>query len=619
MLSDNILSYFDILQYKSILDFAVQDVKLDEDISSPKSRVDLDNAPHIVEPLSRCVIDKNKRKTVVIAFPEQMGKTLIQMIALLYNSVYNKMQSIVLYPSIELAVQTNATKLIPLFKSIPQFKKDLELPFAIRSDRLRTSNNLIYFGGAGTKCVSRSCKMTCADEAAVWVNPPNVDNLVQLQKRTRSYSESLNLIVSTPTYKDNSFWQHYLNSSQGYYYLRCYNCNQLSMRSADIHNLQFQSVYNEEMKIYQVKHGTCRLVCPKCHYQHKEEQKEWMIKNGGYIHKYQDKVQLNPGYQCGVLASLLNTHNWDVIADVQLLSGKSASLEQYMSFDNSYRGLPLQQHNYNKQSQTQLSNHFFDYSELLASDIEAIVVSADTQDVLSVYSVIALTRNNNYYVIDCGRVRFLFLDDEERKIINAENKRNNKEPQVTLLDILERQYYGIKPLCMLVDSGGHRGDQIKNFSRIKKNILMYKGTSLKFDTWRVSQNNSKLFLCDFKKTLAEYIFMLNFNKNKESNYLFIHKDISQQDKEEILSFKPDNTKRNGNLLENWTCEDRIHDMADTIRMGITAFKIASKIYKKQRFRLGEAKILNMNKNPLKKEVKKPLIKKPIVKRNIFSY
>lgn len=614
-LSDNMLSFFDIQDYKSILQFAVEDVNLAQDVSAPKSRVDLENAPHIVQPLSKCVIEKGKRKQIVIAFPQQMGKTLIQMIALLYNSVYNKMQSIVLYPSSELAVETNATKLIPLFKSIPQFAKDLQLPFAIRSDRIKTANNLIYFGGAGTKCVSRSCKMTCADEAAVWVNPPNVDNLVELQKRTRSYAESLNLIVSTPTYKENPFWREFLKGSQGYYYLRCCNCRELTMKSCNLNLLQFDSTFNDELKQYQVQQGTCRIICPQCKYEHTEEQKEWMIKNGGYVHTYPQLAELNPSYQCSVLASLLSTHCWNNIANIILSQGKKAELTDYVSFDNSIRGLPYQHRDYNKQDETAISKHFYQPSELKKQDIEAIYISADTQDTFSVVGVFAYTKQDNLYLIELGRPRYLFLDDEERKIIDSENQRNGKQPQITVLDYINGEYYGIKPLCALIDEKGHRSDQIKNFSKLQKNILMYAGTNLRFDKWKISDNNPKLFLCDARKFQADLIFKLYFQQNRQSNYLYLPKTLTDKDIQEITSFQPNNEKRNGHLYQMWQPKnDAVHDCFDVLKMAICAVNISTKIYRKQRFIHGEARILNTNQIKVKKPIsnkKQMVIRKPL--------
>ena len=55
---------------------------------------------------------------------------------------------------------------LPLY--IEQFREDLEQPFAIRSDRIKLSNALAYFQGAGSKIVSRTCKLVLADEASIF-------------------------------------------------------------------------------------------------------------------------------------------------------------------------------------------------------------------------------------------------------------------------------------------------------------------------------------------------------------------------------------------------------------------------------------------------------------------
>jgi hypothetical protein len=88
-----------------------------------------------------------------------------------------------------------------------QFKEEIEKPFAIRSDRLKLSNALIYWQGAGSKIVSKSAKLVLADEAAIFETPNNVNNLNELKKRTRSYQECLQLFVSTPRYKEDNYWR----------------------------------------------------------------------------------------------------------------------------------------------------------------------------------------------------------------------------------------------------------------------------------------------------------------------------------------------------------------------------------------------------------------------------
>ena len=116
ILSSSMLDFFAIQEYKDILQFAVQDIDLSDDVSADRGRIDLDNFAYMVQPLSRCAIEDGIRKEVCIAFPEQMGKTMIEMVALLHGASYNSLQAIICYPSLELAVQTSTVKFIPLFK-----------------------------------------------------------------------------------------------------------------------------------------------------------------------------------------------------------------------------------------------------------------------------------------------------------------------------------------------------------------------------------------------------------------------------------------------------------------------------------------------------------------------
>ena len=91
-----------------------------------------------------------------------------------------------------------------------------------------------------------------------------------------------------------------------------------------------------------------------------------MVKQGGYIHTYPERAELTPSFQCGVLASLLNVHSLSNIADITLGQGKQAELQDYISFDNSIRGLPFQERKYSKQDEKALSEHFFSESDLKA-------------------------------------------------------------------------------------------------------------------------------------------------------------------------------------------------------------------------------------------------------------
>ena len=113
------------------------------------------------------------------------------------------------------------------------------------------------------------------------------------------------------------------------------------MRSCDLHNLQFESDYHEELRTYVVRKGTERLVCPICHHEHVEADKAWMIQNGEYVHKIPELVKERPGFQAGALASQLDALSWSEIAQAQLEAGKTADISIQQNFDNSWRRLAI--------------------------------------------------------------------------------------------------------------------------------------------------------------------------------------------------------------------------------------------------------------------------------------
>lgn len=606
-------------EYKDIISFATTEVDLSGDVSSDRSRLDLDSYPYMIAPLKAATIEKGLRKEVVLAFPEQMGKTTIEMVAILYNVVYNSLQCIVAYPSQELAAETSNVKFIPLFRKIPAFAADLDRPFAIRTDRLQLSHAIIYWQGAGVKIVSKSAKLVLGDECAVWNPPGGINNLEELKKRTRSYRECLQLFVSTPTYKETPFWDEFESGSQGYYFLRCQSCGGLTMRSCDIHNLKFESVYNEGMRLYIPVRGSCRLICPACKHEHAEKDRAAMVKGGDYIHNFPDRVKDRPSFQAGVLASLLSVHAWDVLAAKQLASGSSAELSAAISWDNSYRGLPYQRRTYRKQDEEALATHYFSPGDLKEKDIEAVYIVADTQDTFSVVGTFVLGTDGCHYCMGIERPRYLFLTDPERERVDAENREAGKEPEITVEDILSRPVAGIKPVLLLVDARGHRTDEVKEFSKRKKNILLYMGTTLKFDKWRFSEKNPRIIQADARKWQAEAIFHLYFQKNKKTNFLYLSEDLTEKDLEEIACVKPDPDRRNGQLFENWSPGEHVHDVFDVIKMYFCLLAVSLKILRGSRFQHCLAQVLERKRltkkddksSPNSEEQKRKIPRKPL--------
>lgn len=197
-------------------------------------------------------------------------------VGLLWRMIFSPCQSMIVYPSDNLASESNLTKIQPLMKRIPQLKAELDKPKSFRSDRYAFSNLVSYFQGAGSKIVSKSCQIVIGDEVDSYPVVGKLDPVADMRKRTRSYDSSIMFLVCTPSEVNGRIWKSFLNSSQGYWHLRCKQCMGLTMRSCDIHNLQFESEYNDDLRQYLVKPETIRLVCPTCKHEHVEEDKRWM-------------------------------------------------------------------------------------------------------------------------------------------------------------------------------------------------------------------------------------------------------------------------------------------------------------------------------------------------------
>ena len=366
-----------------------------------------------------------------------------------------------------------------------------------------------------------------------------------MKKRTRSYDSSISFLVCTPTEENGQIWKEFLKSSQGYWYLRCQECGELSMRSCDIHNLQFESEYNEELRQYIVKPESIRLVCPYCKFEHTEDMKRDMNINGGYIHKIPSKLTEAPGYQIGALASQLPALSWTVIANAQLEAGKKSDIETQTTFDNSFRGLPFKRREVTKEDFEKLRVHCWSQHEAPSlSNVEMLFMTSDTQDNRSVVMVCALDVNDNLHVIESKEVEFLFLKDEQRALINE----HSETPVETVEDMMNKEYLvengiGIKPMFCLIDRQGHRSNDVEYFARHHSNVIMYQGTNLVSETWRMSETNKRLILAAARKWQAHLIYYLYSQKKRGQNYLYFNPDIKDEVIKEIVCVKPDPSKK----------------------------------------------------------------------------
>lgn len=96
-LIQNIRDYFHITPFMPIMEWIEKYINYSDDVSAERSRPDFSQFPYQVEILKQWE-DLNSRKIVTVVSVEQMGKTNMFLLGLLWRMVYDPCQSLICYP-----------------------------------------------------------------------------------------------------------------------------------------------------------------------------------------------------------------------------------------------------------------------------------------------------------------------------------------------------------------------------------------------------------------------------------------------------------------------------------------------------------------------------------------
>ncbi len=118
-LTEAIRNYFNIIPYQDIIPWLEKNISLADDVSSERDSLDFSKYSYQI-PILKTWQDFNKRKIVTLVAVEQIGKSSCWVYGLLYRMVFTPCQMLICYPSTDLAVENNQTKLDPLMSHIPR-------------------------------------------------------------------------------------------------------------------------------------------------------------------------------------------------------------------------------------------------------------------------------------------------------------------------------------------------------------------------------------------------------------------------------------------------------------------------------------------------------------------
>lgn len=445
--------------------------------SSPKDpiqgRLDLVRSPFLRDPINAWDLDGvTGTREVTFVAPEQIGKTTIVYAGALWGAANRPGTCLIYYTSDEKARLANATKLQPIIRNVRELRPFLDLPNAETNREYRLGPAQIFFGGAGKRISSLSSQYNVADEVDDWLMRPGVDPLSDLRKRARAFSPGLLVKICTPkgSERQSRIWHEFLASSQGFWYLRCQSCGELTIRSCDIHHLQFALAEKLDKGVHALPvPDSIRLVCPKCGFRHTEEMKSAMIGEGAYLHRYPDRTN-DLGFQVGLLASQFESASWFNIAKAQVRAGKSGDEDAQRYFDNSFRGLPFKARKLDTGCERALHIHQIPYPD--RSTIRWVFLAADTQEDHFWFVVRGVDAHLNSYLLDSGRLATL---EDLRSAITA-------------------QYLDKPVLAAIVDEGGHRQDEVRSLANTTPRVYTYKGNTSIRAKWKISEDYPKLIL-----------------------------------------------------------------------------------------------------------------------------
>lgn len=581
-----IRDFFAITPRRDIVEWAEDSIDFSDDISAERKRLDFSLSPFLIDPL-RCWDFSGKIREVTVCGIEQHGKTLLEVIGVTYCMVHKPCAMLCVYPSDDLAADINKSKYEPIIKHIPQLAAELARPHSSRRDRYTLGASTMYFQGAGVKIMSRSAKIRVLDEEDQHPVVKNLDAVEDTRKRGRSYSESILYRVCTPTEKTGSIWRAFLAGSQGYWTLRCKSCGELTMKSCDFGNFQFESSYDEERGLYIVKPNSIRLICPKCKHEHKESDKVWMNREGKYVHEFPERIDLRPSFQFGALASQFSSMSWTRIAEKILECGKRSDVKAHYELDNSFKGLPYSPRTVSADDCRHLQEHFYRPDQLPpASDIELVFMVSDTQDDFSPTGVFALDVHDNLWLLEYANITHLWLTAADREAL----ERSTGEEVRTVEDILNSEIRihdeTIRPLFHVIDWRGHRQKEILEYAAVHRNAILYAGAGQRqLEPYKTSQKRRRLFYVSAATYQKQLIWSLYRHRNKEGDYLYLPEDLDGKFQAEIVSVQPDRTSKSGHLPENWKPEhDAVHDAFDVLKMSFFGKDLAYAMLDPNKFR-----------------------------------
>ena len=520
--------------------------------------------PYLVDPINYFET-KGKVKLTVQA-PEQTAKSTSWKMGLFWREKFMPAPTGIIYQNEEVGRKIICDSFLPLMRCDAEFRRAMPERANENPTKLDFPNNaVVYLRSGEQEIISIPLGIIVGDEINKWrqekTNRKNqrrikadgdyqVSKIKDMDKRTRTFPNSIRVLVCSPEGKKAPITMEYLQSSQGKFFCRCAGCGELT----------FDTTLPEEYFQYDAPDGvvnrdSIRLICPVCGFAHTETRHKIAITTGGaYRHAHPERLAFHAGFCWGALASQFPGVDWHECCIAIENAKRSNSYETQAYLCNSIKGVEFSPAVVTGEKISIVRNHWVPE---LPDDIvfTAVYLAVDTQEVGYWYTVMAIDGSDNWYTLDYA---YAWND-------------------AAVLDAWNREYHGIQPMAGIIDEGGHRKPEVDHLvSQLGAGFYKYKGEGgNRKEPFRISEDDSLLILAQARRYNKKMLYLIYCQHRTENNYWYVACELQRTFIQQLASFQPPVNEPDADF-EDWTPYDRQHDLFDAHKMAIVLHDFASR-------------------------------------------
>ncbi|MBC2855373.1 phage terminase large subunit family protein [Cetobacterium sp. 2A] len=406
--------------------------------SAEPGKFGIKRTPYMKEVLEK--FSQEEVKGVVLMLASQLGKSetmnnIIGWIIHMYQC-----PTLIVFPTETAAEEYSKERVAPMLRDTPVLKEIMGEVSGTTIKYKPFPGGFLSFRGTGAahKLASKPICIALCDEIDRFLSTKEGDPITLIQKRLTTFKEDARLFLSgTPTIKNHSaIEKHYLESTQGEWYIPCPECG------------EYVTFSWERMRFSEDGKGEPTMICPICEIENKED--EWKANEqseGKWIHKDSDIKTY--GYKLSSLAS--PWMSWRNIVEEYLK--KRNDLQELKAFYNTVLAETWDEEVKQTVGYEGLFNRREEYDEL-PDEVAVIVLAIDTQDTWFQLEYVGYGEKMESWGLGTHRVvgnvsetsTWEKLDDYiNKKFVNSKTGRT-LSVEVTV-----------------IDTGGHYTDEAYNF------------------------------------------------------------------------------------------------------------------------------------------------------------